>query len=259
VVRLWTTLWALLGALVLCVGLAEARGQSKPKRKSARPTAHAAQEKRAVPVGTMTLYSLNTRDKVTALKVMDVKKGKKGKKIEKLRPAAVRRVTKLLRDFRTGRTRRIPDRLLTQLYQVQQSFDAPIDVVSGYRHSARKTSRHFRGYAVDFRVKGVEVKRVWEACKRFKNTGCGYYPKSGFVHMDVRDKSYSWIDVSGPGESARYVKGDAAAPEALVARTAKPPKATPPAEASVEEAGSEEVDEPTDVPPDETAPPEVGQ
>ncbi len=253
-VRVWTTVWALVMALVLCVSAAEARGKAKPKKgKGARPAAHAAQSKRTVPVGTMTLHSLNTRDKVTALKVMDVKKGKKGKKIEKLRPAAVRRVTKLLRDYRTGGTRRVPERLLTQLYQVQQSFDAPIDIVSGYRHNARKTSRHFRGYAVDFRVKGVAVKRVWETCKRFKNTGCGYYPKSGFIHMDVRDKSYSWIDVSGPGESARYVKGDPAAAEALVAQDARRPKPPP-----AEEVGSEEVDEPTDVPPDDT-PTEVGQ
>jgi len=256
--RLWTLVVSLVFALALGAGPAAARGQTKPKRKTARPAAHAMQPKRTVPVGTMTLRSLNTRDKVTALKVMDVKKGKKGKKIEKLRPAAVRRVTKLLRDYRNGGTRRIPDRLLTQLYQLQQSFDAPMDVVSGYRHKARKTSRHFRGHAVDFRVKGVPVKRVWEACKRFKNTGCGYYPKSGFVHMDVRDKSYSWIDVSGPGESARYVKGEAEAAEALVASAPRAPRAAQPDSANEVEPGSEEVDEPTDVPPDDT-PTEAGQ
>jgi uncharacterized protein YcbK (DUF882 family) len=204
--RLWTLVVSLVFALAIGAGPAAARGQSKPKRKTTRPAAHATQPKRTVPVGSMTLYSLNTRDKVTALKVMDVTKGKKGKKIEKLRPAAVRRVTKLLRDYRTGGTRRVPERLLTQLYLVQQSFDAPIDVVSGYRHNARKTSRHFRGYAVDFRVKGVPVKRVWETCKRFKNTGCGYYPNSSFVHVDVRDPGaghVSWIDASGPGRLSR--------------------------------------------------------
>ena len=36
----------------------------------------------------------------------------------------------------------------------------------------------------------------------------------GFVHMDIRDSSYSWVDVSGPGEPARYVSTKRPAPEA---------------------------------------------
>ena len=118
----------------------------------------------------------------------------------------------MLRDSRNGQIRLPPDRLLYQLYQVQQHFDAPVEIVSGYRHLARRTSRHFKGWAVDFKVEGVDPRVVWAYCKQFKDVGCGHYPTSQFVHMDVRDKSYSWIDMSGPGERARYV--NSAQPEA---------------------------------------------
>jgi len=44
--------------------------------------------------------------------------------------------------------------------------------------------------------------------KTLDDTGCGYYPNSSFVHMDVRDPEtghVAWIDASGPGETPRYV------------------------------------------------------
>ena len=31
----------------------------------------------------------------------------------------------------------------------------------------------------------------------------GVYPTSGFVHVDVRDRSYFWVDASGPGRRNR--------------------------------------------------------
>ena len=33
--------------------------------------------------------------------------------------------------------------------------------------------------------------------------GVGIYPVSGFVHLDVRERSYFWSDSSGPGEENR--------------------------------------------------------
>jgi uncharacterized protein YcbK (DUF882 family) len=218
--RLWWLCLSFVAALVLApwsAALAKPKSKSKGKPKA---VAAAPAEKRTISRGTMTLRSLNTREKIVGLKVMDVKTGKKGRVTEKLKPAAHRRISRLLRDHRNGQSKRIPERLLTQLYQIQQAFDAPMDIVSGYRHKARKTSRHYKGWAVDFRVEGANVKRVWEMCKRFKATGCGYYPKSGFVHMDVRDKNYAWIDVSGPGEKARYVRNETDAGKALAARAA---------------------------------------
>src|SRR5262249_52889029 len=59
--------------------------------------------------------------------------------------------------------------------------------------------------------------------------GVGLYPASGFVHIDVRDRSYFWIDASGPGKRNRErgVYGDLAkkADEQALARGERP---TPP-------------------------------
>ena len=39
------------------------------------------------------------------------------------------------------------------------------------------------------------------------DTGCGYYPRSRFVHVDVRPRSSGssvWIDGSSPGEKSVF-------------------------------------------------------
>src|SRR5262249_26250355 len=60
------------------------------------------------------------------------------------------------------------------------------------------------GKAIDFHVVGVPNEVVRDFCRTLKNVGCGYYPNSTFVHMDVRDKDAFWIDYSKPGEPPRY-------------------------------------------------------
>jgi hypothetical protein len=61
---------------------------------------------------------------------------------------------------------------------------------------------------MDFRIEGVKNEDVVAFCKTLDDTGCGYYPNSSFVHVDVRDPGaghVAWIDASGPGEAPRYV------------------------------------------------------
>jgi hypothetical protein len=83
-----------------------------------------------------------------------------------------------------------------------------VEVISGFRpftqtqHTAH--SNHNIGKAIDFRVVGVPNEVVRDFCRTLKNVGCGYYPNSTFVHMDVREKSAFWIDYSKPGEPPRY-------------------------------------------------------
>jgi hypothetical protein len=67
---------------------------------------------------------------------------------------------------------------------------------------------HSSGRAVDFRMEGVKNEDVVAFCKTLGDTGCGFYPNSSFVHIDVRDPGaghVAWIDASGPGETPRYV------------------------------------------------------
>ena len=39
---------------------------------------------------------------------------------------------------------------------------------------------------------------------RLSDTGCGYYPRSTFVHVDVRAQAAQWVDWSRPGRRPRY-------------------------------------------------------
>lgn len=82
-----------------------------------------------------------------------------------------------------------------------------VNVVSGYRPNSTG-SLHSHGRAMDVRIEGVDNEELVAFCKSIPDTGCGYYPNSSFVHVDVRDPGaghVSWIDASGPGEAPRYV------------------------------------------------------
>ncbi|MEE2786846.1 MAG: DUF882 domain-containing protein [Myxococcota bacterium] len=117
------------------------------------------------------------------------------------------RIEAFFRDWRSQREHAIHPRLLSCLVKIAQHFGQPIEIVSAYRSGARKTSRHRHGKAIDFRVRGVEPQAIWQYAQRFSQVGLGLYPASGFVHIDIRRRSYYWIDDSGPGEPSRYRPG----------------------------------------------------
>jgi hypothetical protein len=98
--------------------------------------------------------------------------------------------------------------LLARLDAVAHRFPGrTISLVSGYRPQSRG-SMHQSGRALDLRVAGVNNEELVAFCKTLADTGCGYYPNSSFVHLDVRAPGtggVSWIDASGPGEAPRYV------------------------------------------------------
>ncbi len=126
----------------------------------------------------------------------------------KVSAAALRSVEKTLRSG-GGATHPIEGRLLTLLGIVSNHFGSrPIEVVSGFRPFTTTQynphSNHNHGRAIDFRVTGVPNEVVRDFCRTLKNTGCGYYPNSTFVHMDTRAKSAFWVDYSRPGEAPRY-------------------------------------------------------
>jgi len=108
--------------------------------------------------------------------------------------------------------RRIDPRLVERLETVVDHFrkegqKAKVALVSGYRPRSAG-SYHSTGRALDFRLDGVTNEALVAFCKTLPDTGCGYYPNSLFVHMDVRDPGtghVSWIDVSHPGETPKYV------------------------------------------------------
>ena len=102
-----------------------------------------------------------------------------------------------------GATHPIHPRLVELAYAAARHFRAPYAfVVSGYR-SGRPSSRHGQGRALDFVLPGVTDRRLagWLRSQGF--VGVGVYPNSGFVHLDVRARSYFWSDTSGPDQRGR--------------------------------------------------------
>ncbi|MEO8797158.1 MAG: DUF882 domain-containing protein [Polyangiaceae bacterium] len=108
--------------------------------------------------------------------------------------------------------RRVDPGLAGRLQQVVSHFSSGgktprLSVISGYRPSS-VGSFHAVGKALDFRVEGVANETLVAFCKTLPDTGCGYYPNSVFIHMDVRPSGtghVQWIDGSGPGESPNYL------------------------------------------------------
>lgn len=99
-------------------------------------------------------------------------------------------------------------RLLQLVVRVAEHFDAhEIQVISSHRGKARKGSRHRSGEAIDFVLPNVPAKKVAEELRTYPRVGVGVYihPRSQFVHLDVREQSYHWVDGSPPKRSWREV------------------------------------------------------
>ena len=108
-------------------------------------------------------------------------------------------VDQLLRDFRSGDVKPIDLRLLDRLHGLRRAMrsSAPFEVISGYRSPATnaalrrksravaKNSYHMRGMAIDVRLPGRGVTQLRLAALRQRAGGVGYYPGSGFIHLDV--------------------------------------------------------------------------
>lgn len=105
----------------------------------------------------------------------------------------------LVRDHRRDQVMAMQRELYQNMYQLQQLFDShePLYVISGYRApesnaSLRYTSSgvaehslHMQGRAIDIRIPGVSHRHLHRAALAMGSGGVGYYPKSGFIHIDT--------------------------------------------------------------------------
>lgn len=119
------------------------------------------------------------------------------------------RLARLLRDRETDEQTKPHIRLMRVLAYLADHFNGrAIIVVSAYRSEKNGTngsSRHASGQAVDIRVEGVPNESLRDYCLTLDRVGVGYYPRSGFVHVDVRDREVYWVDWSRPGEPPLYL------------------------------------------------------
>jgi len=112
---------------------------------------------------------------------------------------ALGEINHLLRDHRTGEVHAIDTALLEQLYAIQRKLgvERPYQVISGYRSPATnaalrspgsgvaKHSLHMEGQAIDISLPGCKLRKLRETALAMKAGGVGYYPDSGFVHVDT--------------------------------------------------------------------------
>ena len=108
---------------------------------------------------------------------------------------------------RSGLEHDIDTRLITILSHVYDHFGGKrIELLSGYRFQRRTTSNHFHGTAADIRIPGVNPRKIRGYVETLDagGLGVGWYPRVGFVHVDVRQPpSYRWIDYSRSNPDAR--------------------------------------------------------
>jgi uncharacterized protein YcbK (DUF882 family) len=115
-------------------------------------------------------------------------------------PGALEEIDAILRDHRTGEIRQMSPALIDLVFAltVRLGSTGPVQVISGYRSPATNAllrsedaggvaerSLHLTGEAVDLCFEDRSLRRVRDAALALRGGGVGYYPRSGFVHLDV--------------------------------------------------------------------------
>lgn len=87
---------------------------------------------------------------------------------------------------------------------LRESFGKPCRILSSYRSpdynrtvGGVALSQHLQFTALDIAFSGVSAKRVYERLLEWRRNGkftggLGYYPSSGFVHIDTRGSNSTW-------------------------------------------------------------------
>jgi len=81
-----------------------------------------------------------------------------------------------------------------------------VQVVSAYRKPGRRREGlHATGKAIDFKLPGVPARQLAAYLRTLPRVGVGIYthPKTSYVHLDDRERSYYWLDASPPGRTWR--------------------------------------------------------
>lgn len=119
-------------------------------------------------------------------------------------PEAFERINYILRDFRTAEAFPMDPRVIdvASIIQKRSACREPIQILSAYRSpktnaslrkvstGVAKNSYHMYGQALDIRVPGCTTNSLCKLAKKVRAGGVGYYPKSGFVHVDTGPVRY---------------------------------------------------------------------
>ncbi len=115
-------------------------------------------------------------------------------------PEAEEELDHFLRDHRTGDVKHYDPRVFDILSDVAAAVGHPgaeIEIICGYRTAwsngflrarsagVAKNSQHMQAHAIDIRIPGVDTLTLRNAALALGRGGVGYYPRSGFVHVDT--------------------------------------------------------------------------
>jgi uncharacterized protein YcbK (DUF882 family) len=114
-------------------------------------------------------------------------------------PEALEEINHILRDHRTGDVTPMNRELIDLLHAIRTETGntKPFRIISGYRSpktnamlnkntsGVAKKSLHMQGKAIDINLPGMALADLRKMAMHLKRGGVGFYPKSGFVHVDV--------------------------------------------------------------------------
>jgi len=138
--------------------------------------------------GKFTLQSVNTGEEVEVTLNLDT---------GEVDAAGYARLRHMMRCQRTTAETPIDPRLIDLLYRIAQRTHQKLQLVSGFRapmFSLATLSYHTRGMAADIRIPGMTPLMARDLAESMGVHGLGYYPVSGFIHVDVRDDNARWTD-----------------------------------------------------------------
>ncbi|GAB1258505.1 YcbK family protein [Aurantivibrio plasticivorans] len=104
----------------------------------------------------------------------------------------------LLRDHRADTFTTMDLQLLESMHKLAILNEAEeLHIISGYRspetneklrqqgRGVAKKSLHMQGRAIDLRIPGRSLSKVYQSALSFHHGGIGYYGKSQFIHLDT--------------------------------------------------------------------------
>jgi uncharacterized protein YcbK (DUF882 family) len=146
-------------------------------------------ERAALPEGRLSLYNLNTNERLTVtyrneLGIYDSE--------------ALKALNWALRCHNTNETTAMDLKVIEYLKRLDHALGGgnEIQIISGYRSPSyngklrslskgvAKHSMHMKGKAIDLAIPGIGLDTIRRTAHSFSAGGVGYYPKSGFVHID---------------------------------------------------------------------------
>lgn len=117
---------------------------------------------------------------------------------------ALNQLNHFLRDSQNGNETEMDPVLFDVLWHTMNTvgYHGTVEVLSGYRSpqtnawlasvsaGVARDSQHMNGNAMDIRFPGVQVFKIRQAARSLQMGGVGFYPRSGFVHLDTGPVRY---------------------------------------------------------------------